>query len=60
MSEGIDFYRCRLCHGVVSKWDIKTHHGCPKCGHSRIQPTNLSFIEKLVQLVKRPDFWNWA
>jgi hypothetical protein len=57
--EGVRFYRCRLCQAVVSPWDIKTHHGCPKCHHTRISPTALSFWEKMMQLIKHPAFWRW-
>lgn len=53
------FYRCLLCATVVSKWDIKEHHGCPKCAGAKIGPTNLSFFEKLAQLIKHPLFWKW-
>ena len=59
MSEGVMFYRCELCRGIVSKWDISTHLGCPKCGQRRIRPSNLSFFEKIVQLWKHPKFWAW-
>jgi hypothetical protein len=59
-SKGLPFFRCTLCMGVVSCWDIyKEPHSCPKCGATRISPTNLSFMEKIVQLVKHPIFWRW-
>lgn len=57
--EGLQFYRCDLCHGVVSKWDIEEHLGCGKCGGTRLRPSNLSLLEKLVQIVKHPLVWKW-
>lgn len=59
MDEGLMFYRCLLCTSVVSKWDIHEHKGCSKCGHGRIKPTNLSLLEKLVQIFKHPKIWTW-
>ena len=61
MSEnGLPFFRCTLCMGVVSLWDIHLPpHVCRKCGGARICPTNLTFIEKVVQLVKHPTWWKW-
>lgn len=60
MSAGLPFFRCTLCRGVVSQWDIyKDGHNCPKCGGARISPTNLSFWEKLVQIWKHPKVWTW-
>ena len=56
---GMQFYRCILCGHVVSVWDIKAHHGCPKCKNPRIKPSELSFWEKIVELVKHPQFWKW-
>ena len=57
-SEGLGFYRCTLCNGVVSRWDIDAG-GCPKCGGRKIMPTDLSLWEKIVQIVKHPKVWNW-
>ena len=57
--EGLTFYRCVTCRSVVSVWDIKGG-ACPKCGQNRISPTNLSLLEKLVQLFKHPAFWKWS
>jgi DNA-directed RNA polymerase subunit RPC12/RpoP len=58
-TEGLAFYRCNLCHRIVNIWDLKKHHGCAKCGHPRISPTNLTLWEKLVQIVKHPKVWEW-
>jgi hypothetical protein len=57
--EGLQFYRCCLCGGVVNKWDIKESHGCPKCAHAKIRPTNLSLWEKIIQVCKHPKVWEW-
>jgi len=57
--EGLVFYRCLLCHGIVSVWDIKEKQSCPKCGQRRISPTNLSFIEMVIQIFKHPKIWRW-
>lgn len=57
--EGIMFFRCKLCNGVVSPWDIKEHKGCPKCAHRKLAPTNLSILEMAVQLFKHPKIWEW-
>lgn len=58
MSEGTAFYRCTLCSGVVSYWDIKAGR-CPTCSGVRIMPTDLSLWEKVVQIVKHPKVWEW-
>lgn len=57
--EGLQFYRCTLCQGVVSVWDINEQHGCPKCAGTRMMPTNLSIKEKLVQMLKHPRLGEW-
>lgn len=58
--KGLPFYRCTLCHGVVSMWDIyQEPHSCPKCGGTRIRPSNLSWLETIIQLVKHPKWWTW-
>lgn len=59
-SKGLPFYRCTLCMSVVSVWDIyQSPHTCPKCGGARMSPTNLSFMEKIVQIAKHPKIWRW-
>lgn len=55
--KGKRFYRCLICQGVVSEWDIATG-GC-KCGAKKITPTNLTLREKLVQIWKHPALWRW-
>lgn len=60
VNQGVTFYRCHLCRGIVSPWDIAKEHGCPKCGQRRISPTNLSLFEKLVQICKHPKVWRWG
>ena len=59
MSEGKQFYRCTLCNGVVSDWDIQKYKGCPKCKNNKIKPSDLSFTEKIVQIIKHPAVWRW-
>lgn len=59
MGEGLQFYRCEMCHGVVNLWDIKKG-GCPKCGGMRLRGTNLTLWEKVVQIVKHPKVWRWG
>lgn len=59
MSEGTMFYRCMLCAHVVSPWDIKQRHGCPKCAGTKIKPSNLSVFEQVVQILKHPKVWAW-
>ena len=56
----ITFYRCLLCASVVSKWDIVKCDGCPKCACRKLSPTNLSWLEKLVQMLKHPKVWDWG
>ncbi len=58
-SSGALFYRCCLCGGVVSKWDISETKGCPKCAHRKLRPSNLSLSEKIVQIFKHPKVWGW-
>ena len=57
---GMVFYRCYLCNKIINKWDIEKHRSCPKCGHSKISPTNLSLWEKTVQICKHPAIWKWS
>jgi hypothetical protein len=59
MSEGLEFYRCTLCHSVVSIWDIREKGKCRTCSGVRIMPTDLSLWEKIVQIVKHPKIWEW-
>jgi len=58
-SEGIQFYRCMLCGRVVSRWDIQEYKGCKKCGNTKIKPTNLTLMEKVVQIIKHPRIGRW-
>ena len=58
--KGLPFYRCVLCGTIVSMWDInKEPHTCTKCGGAKINPTNLSLWEKLVQIYRHPKVWTW-
>jgi phage FluMu protein Com len=59
MSEGKQFYRCVLCGTVVSEWDIQESKGCPKCKNNKIKPTELSLVEKVIQIMKHPRIWRW-
>ena len=59
MKEGIEFYRCVLCHRPVSRWDIAKHRGCASCGHRKIAPSNLTLFEQIVQVIKHPAVWKW-
>ena len=57
---GVPFYRCKLCGTVVSPWDIyEKHTGCTVCSCRQIVPTNLTFTEKIIQIVKHPKIWEW-
>jgi hypothetical protein len=55
----LQFYRCDACHGIVSLWDIKQLGRC-RCGQNKIRPTNLTLIEKIVQIVRHPKVWRWG
>lgn len=59
MKEGLAFYRCILCRTVVSPWDIRDIHKCPKCAGVKVSPTELTWREKIVQIVKHPRIWRW-
>jgi len=59
MMEEVSFYRCTICHRVVSPWDIAEKGGYRNCGGTRIAPTNLSMVEKVVQIAKHPRVWTW-
>lgn len=59
MNEGLIFYRCNLCNRVVSQWNLNSDMACSHCGHARVSPTNLTWWEKLVQIVKHPKIWSW-
>ena len=58
---GLLFYRCYLCRHVISQWDIAADgfRACPKCGHSKLSPSNLTTWEKAVQIWKHPAVWRW-
>jgi hypothetical protein len=56
----LTFYRCGSCNGVVSPWDLKEIHQCPKCGGNKVRPSNLSFVEKVIQIWKHPKVWGWG
>lgn len=59
-SKGLPFFRCTLCNGVVSCWDIyEEPHACPRCGGARIAPSNLSCWESIRQIIKHPKIWTW-
>ena len=58
--EGRLFYRCYLCRGVVSQWDVEKNFACPKCGHTKISPASLTLWEKSVQILKHPAIWKWG
>lgn len=60
MDEGLQFYRCTLCHRIVSVWNIKESKGCPFCKCNKISPTDLTLWEKIIQIVKHPKVWEWA
>ena len=59
MSGGWEFYGCSHCNSVVSPWDIKEHHGCAKCGGTKIAAIDLTLWRKLVQIIKHPKIWDW-
>lgn len=60
MDKGLTFYRCQLCAAVVSKWDIESGDGCPKCAGRKLVPSNLSLWEKVVQVWRHPMIWEWG
>lgn len=57
--EGLQFYRCMLCNRIVTVWDIRERQGCRHCGNRKLKPTDLTMIEKLVQILKHPAVWRW-
>ena len=57
--EGLQFYRCMVCHGVISEWDIREKGGCPKCRNTKIVPSHIGLFEQIKQFLKHPKFWNW-
>jgi len=59
MKKGRSFYRCWLCKSIVSQWDIREHGGCRKCGNRKVSPSNLSWFEMIVQIIKHPKVWQW-
>lgn len=58
-NEGLEFYRCTLCHKAISIWDLKEKHGCPYCAGARFSPSNLTLWEMIVQIWKHPKVWRW-
>ncbi|MDD5189453.1 MAG: hypothetical protein PHE50_00240 [Dehalococcoidales bacterium] len=57
--DALTFYRCMLCHRIVSLFDLREYKGCAHCGHMKIAPCNLTLWEKLVQIAKHPKVWEW-
>jgi hypothetical protein len=57
--EGIEFYRCAACNRAGSKWDIREKHGCPMCAGNKLRKSNLTIIEKIIQVFKHPKVWRW-
>lgn len=55
----LTFFRCELCGRVVSPWDIPKG-GCQACGCNRVRPTNLTWLEKIVQVARHPKIWTWG
>lgn len=55
----IQFYRCMLCGKIVGPSEIRNGEGCRKCGGRRVAPANLSFFEKIGQIIRHPFFWRW-
>jgi len=55
----VTFYRCLTCQKPVSQWDIKKIGKCPNCNGHKVSPANLTFFEKLNQIVKHPKVWKW-
>jgi Zn finger protein HypA/HybF involved in hydrogenase expression len=56
----VAFFRCASCNGVVSMWDIKKIHGCPKCKGNKLRHSDLSLWEKIIQVFKHPQIWRWG
>ena len=56
--DGLIFYRCAVCNGVVSPWDI-AEGGCQDCGCKKLRPTNLTLKETVQQIWKHPKLWEW-
>lgn len=57
--EELYFFRCQTCQKPVSQWDIHELGKCPTCGGHKVSPTNLTFIEKVQQILKHPKIWKW-
>lgn len=53
------FYRCMMCSKVVNQKEILRGEGCPNCAGGKVRPTNLSLLEKIVQICKNPRVWRW-
>jgi len=58
-NQGLSFWRCAKCNRVVNVWDLQEHHGCRACGSNTIRPTNLTLVEKFVEICKHPAIWRW-
>ena len=56
----LQFYRCVGCGSPVSDWDIKMKHGCPKCKNTKLKYAELTFKEKIQQIIKHPMIWRWG
>jgi hypothetical protein len=57
--DALTFYRCSLCHRVVSLFDLQKYKSCGYCGNPKISPTNLTLWEKFMQICKHPKVWEW-
>lgn len=48
------WWRCLNCTGIVNNKEIKNGAGCRHCGCVKIRRTNLTFREKIVELLRWP------
>jgi len=53
--EGMAYFRCMLCGRPVSTKQIHEQGECSHCGGKRMQPTSLTFIEKVIEVIKHPS-----
>lgn len=52
--EGAAYFRCMLCGRPVSMTTIEQDGCCAHCGGKRMQPTSLSFLEKVIEIIRHP------
>jgi DNA-directed RNA polymerase subunit RPC12/RpoP len=53
--EGAAYFRCVLCGRPSAETTLQEHGECGYCGGKRMQPTDLTFFEKVIEIIRHPS-----